>query len=34
MLRRAIKEIARAAAPARGYGVRFATINGSLVMST
>ncbi|KAF1792520.1 Elongation factor P, C-terminal [Phytophthora cactorum] len=29
MLRRAITQIARATAPARGYGVRFATINGA-----
>ncbi|KUF99071.1 hypothetical protein AM588_10008720 [Phytophthora nicotianae] len=31
MLRRAITQIARATAPARGYGVRFATINGNQV---
>uniref|UniRef100_H3HBR2 Translation elongation factor P/YeiP central domain-containing protein n=1 Tax=Phytophthora ramorum TaxID=164328 RepID=H3HBR2_PHYRM len=31
MLRRAINQIARAATPARGYGVRFATINGNQV---
>ncbi|KAG7401585.1 hypothetical protein PHYBOEH_000117 [Phytophthora boehmeriae] len=31
MLRRAIAQIARVNAPARGYGVRFATINGNQV---
>lgn len=34
MLRRAITQIARATAPARGYGVRFASINGTALFAT
>ncbi|KAJ8550630.1 hypothetical protein ON010_g10437 [Phytophthora cinnamomi] len=34
MLRRAITQVARATTPSRGYGVRFATINGTILLST